>query len=193
VATSAQTLFIPEKIESLRLSKLPLSADLSDALKKLQIETFAELRDVSIGEFQQVSRTASAIFAEMAVLTQAVQQSELNCLFPQNNSAVELRKPQSPFVTATVKADVEIRTNVSSKGAAAPIAPKRADGHRFRKRRQRQKVAPAKKNPAGERIHIPNAAREMPIAILKASVRLRHILENRPFRVLGDLHGVSVV
>lgn len=76
MAKANQTLFIPERIRRLRLSKLPLSAELASALGRLRIVTFDDLTGVSFRNFQRVSNTASALFVEIERLIQRARQGD---------------------------------------------------------------------------------------------------------------------
>jgi hypothetical protein len=84
LATPIQSLFIPERISGLRLSRLPLSASLYATLKKLKVETVGDLSGMTIRDFQRVSNRGKALFFELTGLTQRARDGEFAAAFGQN-------------------------------------------------------------------------------------------------------------
>jgi Sigma-70, region 4 len=164
-----QTLFIPEKIGKLRLFKLPLSASLFTALKRLKVETFGDLNGMTIKDFQRVSNTGTALFVELNGLTQRARNSDFTAAFRQNvgmsnSSGLRTFHVNAPIKTVAKKEQNDPSTRVFVPSPQAPI---------------------------DERIFIPQEARGRAISPFQVSVRLRHVLELKRFCILGDLHGIS--
>jgi hypothetical protein len=169
LATPLQTLFIPEQISGLRLSRLPLSATLFAVLKKLRVGTFGDLSGMTIRDFQRVSNKGTTLFVELTNLTQRARAGEFAATLGQNGrqlNSIGLRpfRANTPAETVTKKDIVVSSTHLS-------VTPLQV--------------------PTDERIFIPQEARGREISTFQVSVRLRHIFEHKRFCILGDIHGIS--
>ncbi len=161
-----QTFFIPESIRRLRLSELPLSGELARVLRRLRISTFEDLTGVSLSEFQRVSDSGTALFLEVGRLIQRARQGEFAAP-PLQHASVKQVSGHSRFAGAPENA-----ANTDCRAQNRPINDRIVS-----------------ESLQDETIFIPQETRGKLLAAFRVSVRLRHILEFKHFRLFGDMHG----
>lgn len=161
-----QTFFISAAIRQLRLSVLPLSNELGSVLRKLRISTFGDMTGVSLREFQHMSDRGTSLFLEIGRLIERTRQGDFAAsLAKQPRLQQTLTRPRFPQVPKPL-------LPIPAARQTRPINAKTVS-----------------ESPQDETIFIPQEARGKLLASVPVSVRLRHILQSKQFRLFGDLHG----
>lgn len=102
LVVAIQTFFIPSSLNERQFSGLPLSKDLSLALKKLGIKLLGDLNAISQKDFQSVSSRSSALALELLELIQKLRADQLppdNSLKAVNQDATKSALTHSPQKT----------------------------------------------------------------------------------------------
>lgn len=168
MAKANQTFFIPEGIRRLRLSETQPSGELARVLLKLRISTFGDLAGTSLRDFQRVSDISTALFLEIGRLIQRARQGDFAGPPAQH---VRLKQDSSD---SRVEGTLERAAN----------ADRRTENRRIN-------AAAVSESQPDETIFIPLEARGKLLAAFPSSVRLKHILGSKNFRLVGDPHGLT--
>jgi hypothetical protein len=114
------TFFIPSRLNGRPFSGLPLSKDLSLAIKKLSIKSLGDLNGISQKDFQSVSSKSSALFVELLELIQKLRDDQL----PPDSSDKSLEPVNHPVIKPIEKSLPEIIQQ-----STAIVIPEELRGH----------------------------------------------------------------
>jgi len=194
VAKAHQTFFIPESIRRLRLSDLPLSGELARVLRRLSVSTFADLAGASLRDFQRVSDMGIATFLEIGRLIERARAGDFTA---PSMSLVNLEQdPGCPPLSDASEVNGKPEHIGRARFPLNRVVAAREHGLHGNRRAIRAGISFDRAREGTqlqqqEIIFIPQEARGKPLTVLQISVRLRHILEHKRFRLMGDLHGLT--